>query len=158
MVVNEVKTSKYEVNTELALEYILTRKHGETIPYVTLANILRFSLQDEHQEKIFKRRMSKIKNILIDYGYVLKSVGGVGYYILKPNQISSFTFRNYIVKPQKAYEKANRILNHVDTTKLNEIGKEEHRYAKELAENIAETTENTIYNSNYWNNKILYEN
>ena len=158
MVVNEVKTSKYEVNTELALEYILTRKHGETIPYVTLANILRFSLQDEHQEKIFKRRMSKIKNILIDYGYVLKSVGGVGYYILKPNQISSFTFRNYIVKPQKAYEKANRILNHVDTTKLNEIGKEEHRYAKELAENIAETTENAIYNSNYWNNKILYEN
>ena len=102
--------------------------------------------------------MSKIKNILIDYGYVLKSVGGVGYYILKPNQISSFTFRNYIVKPQKAYEKANRILNHVDTTKLNEIGKEEHRYAKELAENIAETAENTIYNSNYWNNKILYEN
>lgn len=158
MIVNDVKTSKYEVNTELALEYILTRKHGETIPYVTLANILRFSLQDEQQEKIFKRRMSKIKNILIDYGYVLKSVGGVGYYILKPNQISSFTFRNYIVKPQKAYEKAKRILNHVDTTKLNEIGKEEHRYAKELAENIAETTENTIYNSNYWNNKILYEN
>lgn len=158
MVVNEVKTSKYEINTELALEYILTRKHGETIPYVTLANILRFSLQDEHQEKIFKRRMSKIKNILIDYGYVLKSVGGVGYYILKPNQISSFTFRNYIVKPQKAYEKAKRILNHVDTTKLNEISKEEHKYAQELAENIAETAENTIYNSNYWNNKTLYEN
>ena len=158
MIVNDVKTSKYEINTELALEYILTRKHGETIPYATLANILRFSLQDEQQEKIFKRRMSKIKNILIDYGYVLKSVGGVGYYILKPNQISSFTFRNYIVKPQKAYEKAKRILNHVDKTKLNEIGREEHRYAKELAENIAETAENTIYNSNYWNNKILYEN
>ena len=158
MIVNDVKTSKYETNTELALEYILEREHGETIPYVTLANILRFSLQDEHQEKIFKRRMSKIKNTLIDYGYILKSVGGVGYYILKPNQISSFTFRNYIVKPQKAYEKAQRILNHVDKTKLNDTDKEEHRYAKELAENIAEKTDKIIYSSNYWNNKSLYEN
>ena len=158
MIVNESKTSKYEINTELALEYILEREHGETISYLTLSNILGFALQDERQEKIFKRRMAKIKNILIDYGYILKSVGGVGYYILKPNQISSFTFRNYIVKPQRAYEKAQRILNHVDKTKLNDTGKEEHRYAKELAENIAEETDKIIYNSNYWNNKLLYEN
>ena len=58
MVVNEVKTSKYEANTELALEYILTRKHGETIPYVTLANILRFSLQERYlREECLKLRI-----------------------------------------------------------------------------------------------------
>lgn len=152
MVVNERYNSKHEKNIEECIEYIRNKKYGETIPYSDLSKILNFNLDDELQKKKFKNVMNKVKNLLINHGYVLRSVNGIGYYILKPNQIPSFTFRNYIVKPLKTYEKGIRILNHTDKFNLNSDEKAVHDDISILANRVKKETENTIYNSRYYEN------
>lgn len=96
--------------------------------------------------------------MLIKRGYVIKSVKGCGWYILKPNQISSYTYRNYIVKPQKSYLKASEILQHFEKRDLSEDRKAEYEDINNLNNSLITETDRMLFDSHYYKNKNYYDN
>lgn len=164
--VNYRYNSKNEDIKRDAIEYILAKEYGTLIQYEEIAQIIKLNINvaeigmekvDENLQYL-KQFVGKLKNILIRKGYVLKSVKGCGWYILKPNQISSYTYRNYIVKPQKAYRKANEILDYFDKSKLSEDRLEEYKDIDKLNKTLQEYTDNIIFSSKYIKNKNYYNN
>ena len=102
--VNYRYNSKNELVIQDIIEYIKGFPYGSMIYYEDVAKRIGLNISFEDDMKCLKRLMQKVKNILIDYSYILKSVGGKGWYVLKPTQIPSYTYRTYITKTQKAYE------------------------------------------------------
>lgn len=157
MEVNYRYNSKNELIIKDICEFIRAKNYGTIIYYTDITRRIGLNIELEEHKKYFKRLMSKVKNILIDYSYILKSVGGKGYYILKPNQISSFTYRTYITKPQRAYEKAKRILERTDKKDFKKLDKEEYEDITKLNNELIEVSDYTIFNSNYYKNKEKYK-
>jgi len=152
------RNSKYKYNKQDAIEYILNKDYGETLSYNELGKLLGYNVNDELELHSLKNQMSKIKNILIDYGYILKTVIGVGYYILKPKQISGYVYHAYIRKTEKILNKSDRILTHVDKSELSAIRTKEYNEVHQLNKDVNNSIETTIYNSAYEANKTTYEN
>jgi hypothetical protein len=137
---------------EMIVKYILNKDFGETIKFEELQPYTKYNLLDETESYIFKSSiMSKVKNILIEYGYVLKSIRYVGYYLLKPNQIQSYTYRNYIKKPLKAFMKAECILSNTNTKRLETEELIRHQLTTELSRNLIDETNKIINSKEYIN-------
>lgn len=133
------KNKVFEV--EEIVKFICCKDFGETINYEDLQQFTNYNLDDELEAYRFKANiMRKVKNKLIDEGYILKSIRNVGYYILKPNQIQSFTYRTYITKSILRYEKAEIILKNTKTTKLNDKELNKHKLTQELNSALIEKT------------------
>ena len=90
--------SKKKQNIQEAVEYILAKNYGSTILHQELAKILGYNIDDEDEFKKYKSVMGRIKNFVLQYGYVLKGISGVGFYILKPTQVSNHCYRTYVKK------------------------------------------------------------
>lgn len=106
------KTSSKLFERKQIVEYFYNKSFGETVEFEELQDFTHYNLKDEFENSKFKQNlMPVVKNDLLKKGYILQSIRKVGYYILKPNQIQSFTYRNFIKKPLKKYEKAQTILN-----------------------------------------------
>lgn len=156
MQVNYRYSSKNENKIQDACTYILDKNYGDTIPLEQLANLLKYNLDDETEKKRFKNVMSKVRNILIDYGYVLKSITGVGYYILKPKHISSYCYRTYIDKTKTLLEKSEKILVHVDQKELSNIRKKEYSEMTELNQQLYGEIGLVVEGSEYGKNRAYY--
>ena len=139
--------SEYGQRKSEVIEYILNKKYGETISFDTLAHILHYNLEDEKENRKFKTMMSKIKNILINYGY-----------ILKPKQISGYCYHTYIRRTTNLLDKSSRILKYTDTTELSDMRKEEYDNMIDLNLDLTNAIDTTIENSNYYNKKTYYDN
>lgn len=132
--------------------YIKQKHFGDTITFTELQSLTKYNLNDKVENYKFKSNILKtVRNRLIHSGIVLKSVRNIGYYILKPNQIQSYTYRTYIVKPLRHWEKANIILNSSKSTKLNETELERHSLTLELSTELLEETNKIIKNKKYNN-------
>lgn len=132
--------------------YIKQKHFGDTITFTELQSLTKYNLNDKVENYKFKTNILKtVRNRLIHSGIVLKSVRNIGYYILKPNQIQSYTYRTYIVKPLRHWEKANIILNSSKSTKLNETELERHSLTLELSTELLEETNKIIKNKKYNN-------
>lgn len=145
-------------NIQECMEYILEHKYGESIMNNDLAKILGYNIDDEEEKRKYKSIMGRIKNFLIDYGYVLKSINSVGYYILKPQHITSHCFRTYTRRSQRMLDKSLYVLNHIDNTKLEGDRIEEYNKFKELNENLIDEAEKLINSSPYYNRMEYYNN
>ena len=143
---------------EKVITYILSKNYGETIKNEELNEILKEDLNDEYGKIRFRHQMDKAKNKLYEKGYVIKSIYGIGYYILKPNQISSYTYRNFILKPMKSYKKADTILKNINKTNLSESRLEENKNALSLNTLLNRTSKNIIETSNYYKKENYYNN
>ena len=88
---------------------------------------------------------------MIHSGIVIRSIRNIGYYILKPNQVQSYTYRTYIVKPLKHFEKAATILIKSKTTELNEAELEKHNLTLNLDTELMEVTDKLLKNKKYSN-------
>lgn len=141
-----------------AIEFILNHNYGSTIGFLQIAQILGYNLDDEREARKFKSRMAFIKNYLINYGYILKSISGVGYYILKPKQISGYCYHTYIKHTEDLLKKSDRILSHVDKDELSDIRKEEYNSVLLLNYDVFENIDSTIDASEYFKNKEKYDN
>lgn len=135
-------------------EYILKKNYGDTITIEELNQIIQEDLSDEKGKRKFKKIIGRSKNKLINYGYVIKSIYNVGYYILQPNQIPSYTYRNYIVKPLKQFNKADIILKNTNRKKLNTEEIKEHKATMQLNYSIMQATNLLINDEDF---KILKE-
>ena len=154
--VNYRYASKREAQIKDALDYILDKDYGATIEFTKLAEIMRFNIEDEQEERRFKSTMGRVKNILIDYGYILKTITGVGYYILKPKHISSYCYRTYIDKTKVLLEKSERILAHVDKNELSDIRKKEHKEMCQLNQEVYGEIGLVVEGSDYGKNRSYY--
>lgn len=136
---------------EQAYNYILTKKYGDTITNEELNNILQEDLKDEYGKIRFRSQMNKVKDRLYKKGFVIRSIYNIGYYILKPNQVSSYTYRNFIVRPTNQYKKAKTILENLNNKNFNNFENLEFESTKSLNKKIIKTT-NDLLNSNEYKN------
>ena len=113
---------------ENIINYFKTKKQGEQVTYDELQSFTHYNLQEPLEFFHFKNNtMRRAKEGLVDYGFIIKAIPEVGYYILKSNQIQSYTYRTYIKRPLKQLDKAKRILTNtnVDLLKYDELQKHE---------------------------------
>ena len=106
--------------------YFRSKNEGEQVSYDELQSFTHYNLKDLLQFYHFKTNtMRRTKEKLVDYGIIIKAIPEIGYYILKSNQIQSYTYRTYIKKPLKQLDKAKRILDNtnVDSLKYDELQK-----------------------------------
>lgn len=113
-------------------KYILSKPYGTTLTFNELNEFVGEDLKDEYGKIRFKSFVGKVKKRLHLKGYVLRNVNSIGYYILKPNQIAGFTYRNYIVKPIYSFNRAKVILSCAEKNKLNQKEKQIHNKTEEL--------------------------
>ena len=150
--------TKYKYAKQEAIEYIINKGYGATILYEELGKIFSLSVTDELEFHKLKSVINKLKPVLIDYGIVIKTIINVGYYVLKPKQISGYCYHAYIRRTQKLLDKSANILNHVDLDKLSEIRMQEYNEVRELNDKVGGAIEETLYKSKYEHNREIYEN
>lgn len=155
--VNAARSSKNEEVKKKILEIFLGSDYGATVSYEEINEVLMLDLENEDDMKKMKRIVSSIKDLLIDKGRILQSVRGVGWYILKPQHIASYTYRNYIVKPQRAYDKAKKILQKYDRRTLNEERIVEFVAINDLNNQLQKLSGNLLNNSEYLKNKSEFD-
>ena len=132
--------------------YIKQKNYGDTITFTELQSITGYNLQDKFESYKFKSNIIRpVKNRLIYSGIVLKSIRNIGYYILKPNQIQSYTYRTYIVKPLKYFEKADIILSKTNKSLLNKYELDKHKLTQELNHDLLTQANILIENEKYHN-------
>ena len=137
------------------MEYCLEHTYGNTLLNTELCRILGYNIENELEFFKFKSIMGRIKEELINYGKILKSVPG-GYYILKPQHVASHCYRNYIKRSQRTLDKSLYVLDHVDNTELHNDRIEEYNKFKELNEKLIDTATELINNSAYYNRMDYY--
>ena len=149
--------SKKRQNIQIVVEFILEKNYGSTISHTELANMLGYNIDDEIEFKKYKSIMARIRNFLLDYGYVLKSISGIGYYILKPTQVSNHCYRTYVKRASRLYDKSAHILDRTDKTEMNETRLEEIKNMMELNKQLINNTWQTIVESPYYSRKEYYD-
>lgn len=148
--------SKKKQNIQEAIEYILDKDYGSTLLHQDLARILQYNIDDEDEFQKYKSVMSRVKNFLLKYGYVLKGISGVGFYILKPEQISGHCYRTYVKKAARLYDKSDYILHNVDKGKLNTVRIQELQDMIDLNKELIENAWNTVKESPYYSRMDYY--
>lgn len=149
--------SEYKQRIQETVEYILSKKYGDVLSNIELGRILHYNIDDEKEFVKFKSMMGRIKSFLIDYGYILKSVSGIGYYILKPKQITGHCYRTYVKKSQRALDKSSYILDHTDLTELSDTRKEEFDNFQNLNKELIDSMDKLITASRYYDRKAYYD-
>lgn len=149
--------SKKKHNIQEACEFILEQNYGNTISDTDLAKILGYNINDELEFKQYKIIMARVRNFLLQYGYVLKSISGVGYYILKPEQVTRHCYKTYIKRASRLYDKSAFVLDRTDKTEMNKDRLEEINNMMELNKQLIEKVENTIMESRYYSRKDYYD-
>lgn len=130
--------------------YIMKKQFGDTIVFKDLQQFTEYDLNNEYENYKFKTTIMRfVKDELIQEGYILKSIRGVGYYILKQNQISSYTYRTYIKKPLKYLDRADTILKSTHTILLNKKEVEKHSLTQELNEELIGKNSEIINSKKY---------
>lgn len=151
------RDSEHKQYIQEGIEFILNKEYGETILHEDLSRILHVNIEDELMLKRYKYLMQRIKNYILQYGYVLKSINGVGYYILKPSQISKHCYRTYIRRSSRLFDKSKYILDHTEKHDLSDIRLEEINNIIKLNKKLIDETEKIITDSPYYSRKAFYD-
>lgn len=134
---------------EKIIEIFIAKEKGQTVSLEEINEITQEDLTDKYAEQRFRNIMQKVKDLLIEKGFVIRSVYGVGYYILKSKQISSYTYRNYIVKPMKQFDKAKKILENTNKKELKDKDWSEYKTTVALNDAVLFNTKNLINSDEY---------
>ena len=133
-------------------KYIRQKIFGDIISFKDLQTLTKYNLDNKFENYKFKTNvMRPVKNRLIQSGIVIRSVRNIGYYILKPNQIQSYTYRTYIVKPLRHFEKAATILINSKVQNLDEVELEKHNLTLNLDTELMKVTNELIKSEKYNN-------
>lgn len=152
------RDSSKKQNKQEVIEYILDQNYGMTLYHSDLRKKLGYAFDDEEEFYKYKSMMGSIKRVLMSYGRILRSVPNVGYYILKPSQISQHCYRTYIKGASRLYDKSEYVLERTDKTGLNEVRTEEISNMITLTKDLIEKSWNAIQESAYYSRKDYYDN
>lgn len=152
------RDSKKKQYKQEVIEYILNEPYGSTILNEELGVMLQYNIEIEEEYHKYKQMMQSIKKFLLSRGRVLKSIPNIGYYILKPSQVSQHCYRTYIKSASRLYDKSAYVLERTDKSELSDIRKEEINNMINLNKQLIENAYNTIQESTYYSRKHVYEN
>lgn len=153
----QINDSENKQRKQELVELILDTNYGNVISLNTIGDILKLNINDELELIKLKRIVGSLKDFLVTRGKVLRSIKGVGYYILKPKEISGYCYRNFIKKSQRTLDKSMFVLSCTDQTDLTHIQKEEFADMMELNKELIEKVSKTVVESTYFNRKAYYE-
>ena len=132
------------------VDFFKTKNEGDTISYNELQTFTHYNLDDFIQLQNFKKNtMTRAKNMLIDLGIIIKAIQNEGYYILKSNQVQSYTYRTYIKKPIKQLERSKRILENTNKSKLNQFENAKHLLTLALNNDLLKENNNILNSKDY---------
>jgi len=151
------RTGNKTQHIQETVEYILDKDYGSTLTNTELGRILGYNIDDEEEFYKYKSTMNRVKNFLLQYGYVLKSISGIGYYILKPSQVTQHCYRTYVKRAGRLYDKSEFVLEHTDKTQMTDIRKEEIENMMELNKQLIQNAWNTLQASAYYSRKNYYD-
>jgi hypothetical protein len=147
----QVKKSAEKI--ERLYNFIVVKEYGDVILHREIEEIIGLS----HELKQYSIYVKNAKDKLIKKSKVLKAIPGIGYQILKPNQVSGFTYRAYIHKALKSYDYSEFILENLNTKNLSEDRLQEFHDVQELNNKIKELSNRTIKESGYYSRKDYYD-
>lgn len=133
--------------------FISQKKYGDIIYHNEIENVLGIS----REMRKYSGYLKMAKTRLIQKSFVLKSIPGVGYQVLKPNQVSGYTYRQYIKRSLNLYNYSELILDYLDTQNLTNDRLQEYEDVKELNKSIKEISQKTIKESKYYLRKEYYD-
>jgi len=151
------RDSKKRQNIQEVVEFILDNDYGTMLYNEDLSKILGYNFEIEEEYYKYKSIMQRVKNFLLQYGYVLKSVGGVGYYILRPTEIARHCYKTYIKRAAKMYDKSAYVLDRTDKSQMNEERLQEITDLIEVNQKLIDNAWNTLKESAYYSRKDYYE-
>lgn len=144
------RDSDKKQKAEELVEYILDNySYGQTITDDELAYRLGYNINITNEFRNYKGFMAKIKDELLMFNYVLKSIAGVGYYILKPEHIVGHCYNTYVKQSQRKLDKSLEVSKHIDKTNLSENRLEEIENFRNMNNQLIENMEELINNSAY---------
>lgn len=149
-------SSNKEGNIVNFIQCVVEKGYGQTISLSETGKLLGYNIEDEHELKKMKSTLARVKNYLIDRGYVLKSIVGVGYYIMKPKQIPNYVYRTYTLRTLRLIEKQDRILAHTPISDLSVARQTENAQIKDLTKVTYEAINKSIDESEYFKNRAFY--
>ena len=152
------RDSSKKQNKQEVIEYILAQSYGTTLYHNDLCKKLGYNFETEEEFYKYKSMMGSIKRVLTSYGRILRSVPNVGYYILKPSQISQHCYRTYIKGAARMYDKSEYVLERTDKTELNEVRTEEINNMIALTKDLIKKSWDSIQESAYYSRKDYYDN
>lgn len=130
------------------------KEYGEVIYYSEAEGILKIY----REERKFGIYVKRAKDLAIEKSKVLKSIPGVGWQVLKPCQVSGYTYRKYIGNACNRYGYVDFILSNLNTSRLSEERMKEYIDVQNLNETLQKLTEKTIQESQYYQRRNYYEN
>lgn len=118
-----------------------TKTYGDVLSYSYLEHLL----ECDKETIEFTVKMAGVKELLIDYGFVLTNVIGIGYKILAPNEITTEVMKKCVKGSMKKIEKGMRIMNHTDVSYLTDKEKIEFDNFNRILEELYRYTEDSMF-------------
>lgn len=136
------KIDRREQIEDVVDKILQTKKYGDSISYTELENLVGY----ERDEVGFVAVLTCAKELLIEYGYVLRSVLNEGYRVLYPNEIAEEVIQKHLKSSTNKLNKAIRIMQYTERDMLN---KEELEFFEQV--------ENLIGKTFNYNENMLFE-
>lgn len=152
----ERESDRKKYKQELIQEILENYKYGDIVKLNVCARFLHYNIELENELANLKHMMGPIKRYLQQRGIILRGIAGVGYYILKPKEISGYVYGSYITRSRRTLDKSEEILGVVDETQLNDIRKEELESVRELNSKLQEAIDNVKVKSRYMSRREYY--
>ena len=139
----EIKNIDRKQQVEDVVEKILnTKSYGDVISYIELEELTGY----ERYDVGFTIILGAAKELLVEYGYVLKSIINEGYKVLYPNEIAEEVIQKHLKQSTNKLNKALRIMQYAERGMLN---KEELKFFEHV--------ENLIGKTFNYNENMLFE-
>ena len=143
------KDRKFSERIDALFNFMSAKTYGDIIYHKQVENILGIS-RDLNAYGLY---VKFVKDKMIKQSKVLKPIAKIGWQILKPNQVSSYTYRRYIQRTLKAYDYSKFILENLEVEGLSKARKGEYADVKELNQQLKKISEATIKESRYYSRK-----
>lgn len=130
----------------------ITKEYGDLIYHSEVEKILGF---DRSLNK-YGIYVKQAKDRLVEHSKILKAIPGIGWQVLKPQQVSSFVYRQYIKKTLKIFDYSQNILFYLNKTGFSKDRLNEFQDVEELNDALKLKTQSIIQSSKYYSRIDYY--
>lgn len=130
-----VRTDRREIVENVVEKILQQKKYGDIISHEELEEWIGY----ERDEAMFLGIVAVSRELLIEYGYVLRNVLNEGYKVLFPNEIAEEVIQKHFKQSTNKLSKAIRIMQYTDRDMLK---KDELKFFESVENLISKTYTN----------------
>lgn len=112
---NEMQYRRQQVN-DAVNEILQNKKYGDVLDFDYLESLIGY----ERFEGSFFIIFAAVREVLIEYGYVLSNIINEGYRILFPNEVAEEVISRYLKGAHNRLKKGLKVMRYTDRKALNE--------------------------------------